>query len=106
VPTIHFINQAGQQTSVEARVGETVMRAALDNAIPGIIADCGGELSCATCQIHVDQDWFARLEEPSADERDMLECALDPLPTSRLSCQIVMTEALEDLIVRMPLAQL
>lgn len=106
MPKIIFIDHNDAETTVETEAGETVMRAALDAGLPGIIGDCGGELSCATCHGYVDPAWVDRLPPPSADEQDLLECALNPRENSRLCCQLKMSEALDGLIVRLPESQL
>jgi len=76
------------------------MEAAVDNDVAGIVAECGGACSCATCHVYVDPAWTAKLAPPDAQERGMLECVLDRRDTSRLSCQIVLTPALDGLILR------
>lgn len=102
---IRFIQHNGNEQVVDATDGESVMRAANDHGIPGIVADCGGCMSCATCHIYVPEEWFERLDPPSEDETAMLEIAIDPRPNSRLSCQVIIGEALEGLIVNVPKAQ-
>ena len=81
------------------------MLAAVNNNVPGIVAECGGACSCATCHVHVDPDWYDRLPPPQDMEKDMLEFAIDPDETSRLSCQISITEELDGLVVRTPESQ-
>lgn len=81
------------------------MEAAVSNGVPGIDADCGGSCACATCHVIVDEAWFSRLPERSETERDMLEFAVDPKPTSRLACQISVTADLDGLIVHTPESQ-
>jgi len=101
-----FVSHKGSRQAVSAPAGSSVMQAALDNGINGILADCGGALSCATCHVHVAPDWFERTGIPSQAEVDMLEMAVDPDDTSRLSCQIVLTEALDGLEVTLPASQI
>jgi len=91
---------------VETAAGNSVMDAALDNNVPGIIGQCGGGCTCVTCHCYVDAPWFSRLPEPHADELEMLEFALDKTPSSRLSCQITLTDDLDGLTVRLPERQL
>lgn len=91
---------------VDAPVGETLMQAALNNDINEILADCGGALSCATCHVHIAQEWTERVGAPDENEAAMLEMAIDPDETSRLSCQIVLTEELDGLHVMLPQSQL
>jgi 2Fe-2S ferredoxin len=76
------------------------MEAAVDNDVAGIVAECGGACSCATCHVYVDPAWTAKLPPPDAQENGMLECVLDRQGSSRLSCQIVLTPALDGLVLR------
>ena len=101
--TVIFITPEGQTRTVDARPGSTLMEAARDNGIRGIVAECGGACSCATCHVHVAADWFDKLPAMSRTEADMLEFA-DGLDErwSRLSCQIVLDDALEGLSVTVP----
>lgn len=96
---ITFIDPAGEQRTVQAEPGSTVMEAAIRNDIPGIDAECGGACSCATCHVYVDQPWFEDLPAPSEDEEDLLYSTLDQKPTSRLSCQILLSDELDGLSV-------
>jgi 2Fe-2S ferredoxin len=99
---ITYIQPDGSQQSVEADIGMTVMETAKKNDIEGIEAECGGACACATCHVYVDEAWRERTGGPSEMEEDMLDFAFEVRPTSRLSCQIKMTEALDGLIVRIP----
>jgi 2Fe-2S ferredoxin len=81
------------------------MQVAVDNMVPGIIAECGGNCACATCHIYVEEAWRARLSAPSKEECAMLECALHVQENSRLGCQVLVTAQLDGLIVRLPLSQ-
>jgi 2Fe-2S ferredoxin len=105
MPTIRYIESSGVPHAVAAEIGMSVMAAARQHGIHGIVADCGGTCSCATCHVHVDPAWFDRLAEPSEMERAMLEFATDPGPNSRLSCQIRISEALDGLTVSIPATQ-
>jgi 2Fe-2S ferredoxin len=105
MPTVTFISHGGTETIVTASAGLSVMRAAVLNGVPGIDADCGGCCACATCQVIVDPAWSARLPPAAADEADMLESVSSLQPTSRLSCQITLTDALDGLIVTTPASQ-
>jgi ferredoxin, 2Fe-2S len=78
----------GTDMVVDAPDGESVMRVALQNDVPGIIGECGGELSCGTCHVYVDDEWRDRIEPQSEDERDLLDMMDDVRPESRLCCQI------------------
>ncbi|MDO8534013.1 MAG: 2Fe-2S iron-sulfur cluster-binding protein [Xanthobacteraceae bacterium] len=102
MPKITYIDHGGSARTVEAAVGSTVMENAIKNSVPGIVAECGGACSCATCHVHVDEAWKEKVGPPSAMEEDMLDFAFDVSPNSRLSCQIKMTDALDGLIVRTP----
>ena len=102
MPKITYIDKDGTTRTAEAEIGSTVMETAIRNNVPGIVAECGGACSCATCHVHVDEAWSAIVGPPSPMEEDMLDFASDVKPTSRLSCQIKVTEALDGLIVRTP----
>jgi 2Fe-2S ferredoxin len=105
MPKITYIEHDGTTRTVDAEVGSTVMETAIRNSVPGIVAECGGACSCATCHVHVDEAWSEKVGPPSAMEEDMLDFAFDVKPTSRLSCQIKVTEDLDGLIVRTPSQQ-
>lgn len=102
MPTITYIEHNGKEHIVEAQVGQTLMEAAVANLVPGIVAECGGACSCATCHVYVDEKWQKVTGEPSEMEEDMLDFAFDVRPTSRLSCQIKITEDMDGLVVRIP----
>jgi len=102
MPKITFVDPDGTQHTVEADVGSTVMEAALRNDIGGIVAECGGSCTCATCLVHVDEKWSPVVGPPSAEENDMLDSAFEVKETSRLSCQIKVTQELDGLIVYTP----
>lgn len=102
MPKITFIEHDGTVHTVEAEVGSTVMETALKNDVASIVAECGGGCTCATCLVHVDEAWYAAVGKPSEDEEYMIDGAFEVTPTSRLSCQIQVTEALDGLIVRTP----
>ena len=99
---ITYIGFDGTEHPVEVADGFSVMEGAVRNDVPGIDAECGGACACATCQVYVDDAWRARVGEASEMEADMLEFADHAKPNSRLSCQIVVSPALDGLIVRMP----
>jgi ferredoxin, 2Fe-2S len=100
--SIIFIDSNGETRTVDAENGSTVMEAALRNAIPEIEAECGGACSCATCHVYVDPEWFGKTGGPSPMEEDMLDFAYGVEATSRLSCQIKITDELDGLVVRTP----
>jgi 2Fe-2S ferredoxin len=102
MPNITFIEHDGVVHTVEAEIGATVMETALRNDVGSIVAECGGSCTCATCLVHVDEAWFATVGPPSSEENEMLDSAFELKPTSRLSCQIKVTEDLDGLIVHTP----
>lgn len=102
MPKITYIEHGGKEHAVDADVGMTVMEAAVKNQVPGIEAECGGACSCATCHVYVRDDWKDRTGEPDEMEEDMLDFAFDVRPTSRLSCQIQITDELDGLVVEVP----
>ena len=102
---ITYIEHNGTEHIIEVKTGLTVMEGAIKNNVPGIDADCGGACACATCHVYVDAAWKDRTGTSSAMEESMLDFAENVEPTSRLSCQIKVTDALEGLIVRMPESQ-
>lgn len=107
MPKVTYVDSSGHATEVEVEAGENVMRGALYNGIEGIVGECGGGLSCATCHCYVDDAWTAKVGGPSSQaEEELLEqAAAEVRPTSRLSCQIDVTDALDGLVVHMPEAQ-
>ncbi len=100
MPTVTYIEPSGSQRVVEAPTGTTVMEAAIDNDVAGIVAECGGACSCATCHVYVDPEWLEKLAPPDSQEDGMLDCVLDRRANSRLSCQIVLNDQLDGLVVR------
>src|SRR5438046_7013704 len=94
-----YIAHDGTQFDVDAENGSTVMENAIRNSIPGILAECGGACACATCHVYVDEAWSGKTGSPSPMEEDMLDFAFDVRPTSRLSCQIKISDELEGLTV-------
>ncbi|MCI4645787.1 MAG: 2Fe-2S iron-sulfur cluster-binding protein [Hyphomonadaceae bacterium] len=95
----------GTVREVDAKVGETVMETAIKNGIPGIDADCGGACACATCHVYVDASFMEKVGTPEDMEQSMLDFAENVTETSRLSCQIPVSEDLEGLTVTTPEAQ-
>lgn len=102
---ITFTDHDGGERMVEAREGQTVMEVAIANDVPGIEAECGGGCSCATCHVYVDDAWREVVGGPTPMEEDMLDFAFDVRPSSRLSCQIKITPALDGLKVTTPQRQ-
>ena len=105
MPRIKYISSDGVENELDVENGKSVMQGALDNMLDGIEAECGGFCSCATCHCYVDEDWLDKLSEPSEAEKEMLEFTFDPMPNSRLSCQITVTEELNGLVVYLPREQ-
>jgi 2Fe-2S ferredoxin len=99
---ITFVDHTGESRSVEAESGSTVMEAAIRNAIPGIEAECGGACACATCHVYIDDAWREIVGAPTPMEEDMLDFGYDVKPSSRLSCQIKISDALDGLVVKTP----
>lgn len=97
---------SGQAVVIDAAAGQSLMAAAKAQGVAGIEAICGGSMVCGTCHVYVDADWFDRLPAASAAELEMAACGLDPRPTSRLACQIALTEDIDGLVVATPEAQL
>jgi 2Fe-2S ferredoxin len=96
---IVFIEPGGIEHTVEVTPGCSVMEAAVRNGVPGIAAECGGSCACATCHVHVEPDWFQKLEPKSELESATLEFSDDVRPNSRLCCQIRVTDELDGLRV-------
>ncbi|MBB3607718.1 MAG: 2Fe-2S iron-sulfur cluster-binding protein [Rhizobium sp.] len=92
----------GTRFDLNADEGSTVMENAVRNSVPGIEAECGGACACATCHVYVDEAWTEKVGGPEPMEEDMLDFAFDVRPTSRLSCQIKVTAALDGLVVHVP----
>lgn len=106
MPKVTYIQPNGTPRVVQAPAGTTAMEAAVDNDVAGIVAECGGACSCATCHVYVAPDWADQLPAPSAQEDGMLGCVLDRRPTSRLSCQIVLKPELDGLVVEVAKEQI
>lgn len=103
VPKVTYVDSRGMRTELDVPVGTSVMKAAVAYGLAGIVAECGGSLACATCHVYVDASDLARLNSASAEESDMLDfTACERGDGSRLSCQLLMTEEMDDLTVRLP----
>lgn len=105
MPTLIFIQHDGTQQAVEATAGQSVMEAATAASVRGIVGECGGGCSCATCHLYVDEPWLSQLPPADEMEQAMLEGAVEPGPRSRLSCQIRVTDALDGFTARIPAGQ-
>lgn len=97
MPLLKISDAAGQSHEVNADTGMTVMEVAVDNNLAGMVAECGGACACATCHVYVAEDWAARLPQPDDMEDAMLDSALERRPTSRLACQIEVSDELDGL---------
>ncbi|RYD95058.1 MAG: 2Fe-2S iron-sulfur cluster binding domain-containing protein [Sphingomonadales bacterium] len=105
MPKITFVDSKGNEQPLDAPSGISLMEAAIKNGISGIEADCGGACSCATCHVFIGLDWQAKMPEKQDMEDAMLEFALDMRDTSRLSCQVLLTDALDGMTVELPSSQ-
>ena len=99
---ITYVEHNGTNHTVDVQNGLTVMEGAVQNNIPGIDADCGGSMACATCHVYVKEDWFDKINKKNEGEDDMLDQAYEPNSNSRLSCQIMVSDDLDGLSVYMP----
>ena len=102
MPKISILAKDGTTFDIQAEPGTSVMENAVRRSVPGIDAECGGACACATCHVYVDEAWQEKVGAPSPIEADMLAFAHDVQPSSRLSCQIKLADALDGLIVRVP----
>jgi len=106
VPKIVFVLPDGERRMIDAESGTSIMRAAVNNLVPNIVAECGGEMSCATCHVFVEPEWFDRFPAVTPEERDMLEVtAAEPTEYSRLSCQLRCGDDTDGVSVHVPLEQ-
>ena len=102
MPKITYNTHDDKTHTIDVQNGLTVMEGAIQNDIPGIDADCGGECSCATCHVLIDADWMTKVGQPSDQEESMLDLNPDREVNSRLSCQISVNDDLDGIIVRLP----
>ena len=102
---ITFIEADGSEHVVDGRVGNSLMETAIHNRIHGLLAECGGACSCATCHVYIDAQWASVVGEPGGVERDMLEMAIDPTACSRLACQVTVRADHDGLVARIPASQ-
>lgn len=106
MPNITVFDANGSEHDLDAPSGVSLMQATTSAGIDGIVAECGGSAMCATCHVYIDSEWVSKLEEPLGNELDMLEhTAAERRPESRLSCQIILNDEMEGLIVRVPETQ-
>ena len=102
MPKITFVEADGTRIDTDASVGESVMSVAVNNSIDAILAECGGACACATCHCYVDPEWSNKTGEAGDTEKAMLECVIEPNDTSRLACQVYVTEELDGLVIQLP----
>jgi len=102
MPKITYIEYSGKSHTIEVANGLSVMEGAVQNNIPGIDADCGGSMACATCHVYVKEEWFNKLPKKEDGEEDMLDMAFEPKKNSRLSCQLLVSDQLDGLVVNLP----
>ena len=102
---ITFNTHDDKTHTVDVQNGLTVMEGAVQNDVPGIDADCGGGMACATCHVYVNEDWIDKLSAKEDGEEDMLDMAFEPKSNSRLSCQITVSDELDGLVVSIPSKQ-
>ncbi|SFN07103.1 ferredoxin, 2Fe-2S [Streptomyces sp. cf124] len=106
MPRVVFVRPDGTKQEAHASDGASVMQAATAHLVPGIVAECGGELSCATCHVFVDEQWLRALPVRSEDEEEMLEATSEePTDASRLCCQITLDASLDGIVVHIPKTQ-
>jgi 2Fe-2S ferredoxin len=102
---ITYIDSSGNSKTIDVENGLSVMEGAVQNNIPGIDADCGGGMACATCHVYVKEEWLNKLDKPEDAEQDMIDMAFEPKKNSRLSCQLIVSDKLDGLIVTTPSKQ-
>ena len=105
MPKVTYNDPAGNSKTINIENGLSVMEGAIQNDIPGIDADCGGSMACATCHVYVEENWLNKLPKPQEAETDMIDMAFEPKKNSRLSCQLIISDDLDGLIVTTPAKQ-
>ena len=105
MPKITYIDNEGNSKTIDVENGLSVMEGAIQNNIPGIDADCGGSMACATCHVYVEEKWLNVLPKPEEAEMDMIDMAFEPKKNSRLSCQLIVSDELNGLTVTTPSKQ-
>ena len=105
MPKITYIEHNGKKHTIDVANGLSIMEGAVQNNIPGIDADCGGGMACATCHVYVNEEWFDKLPAKEDGEEDMLDMAFEPKQNSRLSCQLIVSDELDGLVVNIPSKQ-
>jgi 2Fe-2S ferredoxin len=102
---IIYTDQQGNSKTIEVENGLSVMEGAVQNDVPGIDADCGGSMACATCHVYVEEKWLDKLPKAEEGENDMIDMAFQPKKNSRLSCQLIVSDEIDGLVVNIPSKQ-
>ena len=105
MPKITYKDKLGNSKTLEVEKGLSVMEGAIQNNVPGIDADCGGSMACATCHVYVEEKWLDKLPKAEEGEVDMIDMAFEPKKNSRLRCQLIVSDELNGLIVNIPSKQ-
>ena len=105
MPKIIYKDNQGNSKTIEVEKGLSVMEGAIQNNIPGIDADCGGSMACATCHVYVEEKWLNKLPKADEGEVDMIDMAFEPKKNSRLSCQLIVSDEIDGLEVTTPAKQ-
>ncbi len=105
MPRVLFLSHTGVEYPVDAHIGDSLMTAALDNAVPGIDAECGGGCACGTCHVYIDKSWAGRVAAVADMEEGMLDFVHKREAHSRLACQVTLDDALDGIVVHMPESQ-
>ena len=105
MPTLSFIEHNGSAHQVKGDIGQSVMQAATFASVPGIPADCAGACSCATCHAYVDEAWLGKVQAAEDMENDMLEYAFERRDNSRLSCQLIISQEMDGMVLHLPSSQ-
>ena len=102
---ITYIEHNGKPHTIDVENGLSVMEGAVQNNIPGIDADCGGSMACATCHVYIDEKWYEKVKKKEDGEEDMIDMAFEPNKFSRLSCQLTVSDEIDGLVVQLPKKQ-
>ena len=102
MPKITYKDKLGNSKTLDVEKGLSVMEGAIQNNVPGIDADCGGSMACATCHVYVEEKWLSKLPKAEEGEIDMIDMAFEPKKNSRLSCQLIVTDEMDGLEVTTP----
>ena len=105
MPKITYKDNQGNSKTIEVEKGLSVMEGAIQNDVQGIDADCGGSMACATCHVYVEEKWLNKLPKAEEAEEDMIDMAFEPRKNSRLSCQLIVSDELDGLIITTPSKQ-